>query len=79
MIIEPHNIEHEFPQHRSKLARLCQSDSEFAALVDRHDELDRSIHKIEERQQAVSDEEVEKLKYERSELKDRIWSRLESD
>ena len=78
MKIEQHDIDHEFPEFHDKLRRLRKADMAFADLVERHDELDQEIHKIEEREQPVSDLEIEKLKLERSGLKDRIWGRLKS-
>ena len=78
MKIEQHDIDHEFPEFNDKLRRLRKADTTFADWIERHDDLDQAIHKIEEREQPVSDLEIEKLKLERSTLKDRIWGRLKS-
>lgn len=71
-----HEIEAEFPDFRKRLEELKASDAEFAASVKRHNELDSEIRKLEELGQPVSDEAIEKMKFERAELKDSIYARL---
>ena len=76
---EHHDIDHEFPEFHDRLVALRASDPEFDELVSHHDTVDDQIRELEERQQPVSDEEMEKLKYERTALKDRIYQRLRSE
>ncbi|MCB1133828.1 MAG: DUF465 domain-containing protein [Verrucomicrobiae bacterium] len=76
MLSEHHDISHEFPEYSRMLDELRANDSEFDALVARHDSLDDEIRVLEERQQPISDEEIEKMKYERAGLKDRIYQAL---
>lgn len=76
MLSEHHDIAHEFPDLEDVLATLRAKDSEFDAMVKRHDEVDNEIRELEEKQLPISDEEIEKMKYERAALKDRIFEQL---
>jgi len=76
MKIEHHDIDHEFPELHETLVAMRGKDEAFDHLVDQHDKLDDEIRKLEERQLPVSDEEIEKMKFERAALKDRIYSHL---
>jgi len=73
---EQHDIDHEFPEFHAKLAALRKEDAFFNDLVTRHDSLDDRIRELEERQQPISDEEIEKMKLERTQLKDQIYEKL---
>ena len=79
MLAEHHDIGHEFPEYSSMLAALCAKDETFAALVAKHDALDDEIRRLEESQQPISDEEMEKMKFERVALKDRIYQSLREE
>lgn len=73
---EHHEIEAEFPEFRQIIKNLSASDPDFAASVQRHNELDNEICRLEELGQPISDEELEKMKYERAELKDAVYARI---
>lgn len=73
---EHHEIEVEFPEFRDRINDLSASDPDFAAQVKRHDLLDNEIRKLEERGQPVADETLEKMKFERAELKDVVYARI---
>ncbi len=76
MLSEHHDIDHEFPEFHKTLEALVAKDSTFAAQVAEHDEIDNKIRELEELGQPVSDEDIEKLKYQRANLKDVIFQRL---
>ncbi len=76
MLAEHHDIDHEFPKYHETLEALRASDAEFDQLVAAHDKLDDEIRELEERQQPIADESIEKMKFERAALKDRIYARL---
>lgn len=76
MLSEHHDICHEFPEYHRMIETLRLSDKQFDALVAKHDHLDDEIRNLEERQQPVSDQEIEKMKFERAALKDRIYQTL---
>ncbi|QYZ67678.1 MAG: hypothetical protein OI74_00635 [Gammaproteobacteria bacterium (ex Lamellibrachia satsuma)] len=76
MLSEHHDIDHEFPELHQKLEALSAADAEFAELVKKHDKLDNEIRELEERGQPIADESLEAMKYERTELKDKVYARL---
>jgi uncharacterized protein YdcH (DUF465 family) len=73
---EHHEIEAEFPEFRQRIKELSAEDPDFAASIKRHNELDSEIIKLEELGQPVTDEALEKMKYERATLKDEIYARI---
>ena len=76
MLSEHHDIDHEFPEFHERLERLVATDPELADKVGRHDSLDNQIRLLEELGQPIADENLEKMKFERAELKDIIYARL---
>lgn len=76
MLSEHHDISHEFPEYRRMLDDLRAKDARFDALVARHDYIDDEIRQLEERQSPISDSEIEKMKFERTSLKDEIYRSL---
>lgn len=76
---EHHEIETEFPEFRQRLKELSEADPDFAGSIKRHNTLDMEIRKLEELGQPVTDEALEKMKYERAELKDMVYARIRSD
>lgn len=75
---EHHDIEAEFPEFRQRIIDLSEVDADFAAMIKRHNELDNEIRKYEELGQPLSDDSLEKMKHERSHLKDGIYKRIRS-
>jgi uncharacterized protein YdcH (DUF465 family) len=73
MLSEHHDIVHEFPEYHRMIETLRKTNKDFDSLVARHDYIDDEIRNLEERQQPVSDTEMEKMKFERAALKDRIY------
>jgi uncharacterized protein len=78
MLGEHHEIETEFPEFRLRLKELSETDADFAVIIKRHNELDKEIRKLEELGQPVTDETLEKMKYERADLKDVVYARIRS-
>lgn len=76
MLSEHHDAVHEFPEFRTMIESLRATDKQFDSLVAKHDYVDDEIRSLEERQQPVSDEAIEKMKYERASLKDQIYQSL---
>ena len=79
MLSQHHDISHEFPEYRRMLDELRASDPQFDELVAKHDSLDDEIRDLEERQQPVSDETIEKMKFERAAFKDQIYQALRAE
>ena len=78
MLSEHHDISHELPEYNEVLEALRASDKEFDELVTNHDRLDDEIRQLEERQSPISDEEIEKMKFQRAAMKDKIFQILRS-
>jgi uncharacterized protein YdcH (DUF465 family) len=76
MLSEHHDICHEFPEYHRMIESLRATDKAFDALVAKHDYIDDEIRTLEERQQPISDQEIEKMKFERAALKDQIYQAL---
>jgi uncharacterized protein YdcH (DUF465 family) len=76
MLSEHHDISHELPEYNEVLEALRASNPEFDKLVTSHDRLDDEIRQLEERQSPISDEEIEKMKFQRAAMKDRIFQTL---
>lgn len=79
MLSEHHDIIHEFPEYHRIIEKLRASDKQFDELVAKHDYLDDEIRGLEERQTPVSDQEIEKMKFERAALKDRIYQTVRAN
>lgn len=76
MLSEHHDAIHEFPEYRSMIDTLRTTDKNFDSIVAKHDYIDDEIRRLEERQMPISDTEIEKMKFERAALKDRIYQAL---
>lgn len=79
MLSEHHDIIHEFPEFRTMIDSLRAADKQFDATVAKHDYIDDEIRRLEERQQPISDLEIEKMKFERAALKDQIYQSLRAE
>ncbi|MDG2168843.1 MAG: DUF465 domain-containing protein [Opitutales bacterium] len=55
---------------------MSAKDEQFKALVAQHNELNNRIRILEEKQQPISNEEIETMRFERTALKDRTYSGL---
>jgi len=76
MFGERHDLPHEFPEHAELIAKLHQSNTEFASLMDEYTALDAEILEIEENGTNISDEHAEELKFKRVSLKDKLYAML---
>jgi len=77
MLGENHDLVHEFPELRSKIATMRSNDAQFAELMDEYDQLDAEIRRLEELGQPVCDETMEDLKKKRVVLKDKLYHALQ--
>ena len=76
MLGESHDLLHEFPNLKAKIAELCASNEEFSRLMKDYDGLDARVRKLEELGTPVADETIEDLKKERLLRKDRLYEIL---
>lgn len=65
-----------FPEHAELISRLKNSDRQFAALLDKHKELDRKLQAIDAGAIQATREEAEVLKKKKLGYKDQIYNRL---
>ena len=73
MYIQPHDVEHEFPEYRQTLEAMKSQDSHLAQLVQEYEELNAEIVDIEENERPFQDYEFEEMKKRRLLLKDEIY------
>jgi len=65
-----------FPEYRDLITRLKAENKTFARLFDEHNELDQRVKNIEAHIVLGTDSEVETLKKEKLQLKDRLYAML---
>jgi uncharacterized protein YdcH (DUF465 family) len=73
MTIKDHTILNDFPEMSEHIHELKKNDSHFAALSDKYDELEHSIHRMESGVEAFTDEHLDELKKKRLHLKDELF------
>lgn len=76
MLGETHDLVHEFPELHGKIDQMRASNPDFAGLMDRYDDLDSKVRRLEELGTPVADETIEDLKKERLRLKDQLYELL---
>lgn len=77
MFGEPHDIHHEFPEHRDLIQNLYNNHSGFQRMYTEYHALDNKILDIEQNIEPVSDIYAEDLKKRRVLLKDHIYQALQ--
>lgn len=73
MYIQPHDVEHEFPEYREALQEMKTQDERLAELIARYEQLNAEIVDIEENEKPFQDFEFEEMKKRRLLLKDEIY------
>ena len=73
MYIQPHDVEHEFPEYIQTLQELRSQDTRLAELVTEYEQLNAEIVNIEENEKPFQDFEFEEMKKRRLMLKDEIY------
>jgi hypothetical protein len=68
----PHELAEEFPGQAGCIRALKVSDGRFAAVVERHRAVNRTLYRMEERIEPVSEETERASRRERLRLKDEI-------
>lgn len=79
MIIEKHDLLHEFPEHKETIHNLKLNNAHFAKLFDEYHELDHEIHRIEQGVENTGDAYIETKKKERLLLKDKLYNIIKSE
>ena len=63
-----------FPEYRDLITQLKTTDHHFTRLFDKHNAVDQKIKNIESRIETGTHDEIEKLKKEKLQLKDEIYT-----
>ena len=74
--MEKHDLHNEFPEFEQKIHDLKVSDNHFRRLFDEYHEVNNQIHSIETGAEAVADDFLNKLRIQRLQLKDELYSLL---
>lgn len=72
----PHELGEEFPEHKSKIQSLNQSDAHFARLADDYHNINRQVHRIETNITPADEAYEKQLRRQRMALKDEIAAYL---
>ncbi|MDS4021307.1 MAG: YdcH family protein [Candidatus Competibacter sp.] len=76
MLGESHDLFHEFPEYRDRIAELKAADPRFAELYDEYHKVNDEVERIELQIETPSDFYTETLKKKRLHLKDEIYAIL---
>ena len=77
MVMEKHDLIHEFPEYEEKIHQLKKSDTHFRELYEEYDRLEHRIHRIKTDLEVITDEALKELKAHLLHLKDEIYSMLQ--
>lgn len=73
----PHELADDFPQDKERISELKRTSPHFAKLADRYHDINRTIHRMEERIEPVADQTEFSLRRERMMLKDQLYAMLQ--
>lgn len=76
MILQKHDLHHEFPEFSEEIRHLKMNNNHFSRLFDEYHETNQEVHRIEQGVENTSDEYVELKKKERLKLKDELFAML---
>jgi len=73
MPLTHHPLMKEFPEYKEQIHNLKPSNNYFHHLMERYEEIDKQIYRIESGEEPTSDEYVNRLGKERLQLKDELY------
>lgn len=76
MSTEHHTLLTDFPEYRDRIHQLKTEDAHFRRLFDEYHELDRTVYRMGENIEPVSDDVLEQAKSRRLALKDELYGML---
>ena len=76
MVLEPHDLHHEFPEYENEIRDLKMADAHFAKLFDEYHAVNRHVQRVELNAELATDPELEDLKKQRLKLKDELYAML---
>lgn len=72
----PHELDAEFPEHKTRIDALKAENAHFAKLVDDYHEVNRAVHRAETNIEPMSEEAESELRKKRAALKDEIYGMI---
>ena len=72
----PHQLADDFPDGKDRIAELKRTSPHFAKLANRYHEINRTIHRMEDRIEPVADVTELALRRERMQLKDQLFAMM---
>ena len=78
MPLSHHPLVTEFPEYKDAIHKLKMAGGHFVVLIEKYEELDKHIYRIEDGSEPGEDAYVEQLKKERLALKDEILQILKA-
>ncbi|MBG7601885.1 MAG: DUF465 domain-containing protein [Gammaproteobacteria bacterium] len=79
MPLTHHPLVKEFPHYREQIHQLKMENNRFHKLMDKYEDVDKQVFRIEDGSQPTSDEYVEQLKKERLFLKDQLFELIHDE
>jgi len=79
MIIEKHDLHHEFPEFSEEIHRLKMNDAHFSQLFKAYCELDQEVHRIKKGTEHNADVYLEQQKKKRLHLKDELFVAIKKE
>ena len=76
MILEKHDLHHEFPEFNDEIHHLKMTDKHFNRLFDDYHQINQEVQRIEQGVENTSDEYIEQQKKQRLKLKDELFVML---
>lgn len=73
----PHELADDFPEEQDRIRELKRTSPHFAKLANRYHEINRSIHRMEERIEPVTEGTEYALRRERMMLKDQLYAMMQ--
>ncbi|MBA6231153.1 MULTISPECIES: YdcH family protein [unclassified Colwellia] len=79
MIIEKHDLHHEFPEFTDEIHNLKMNDAHFDRLFKAYHELNQEVRHIEQGVENTSDEYLDQQKKQRLHLKDELFAIIKKE
>lgn len=76
MVLEHHDLAHEFPEFKDRIHTLKTRNAHFARLFDEYHQADREVRRMEQGVELATDEAMEDMKKLRLSLKDQLYDML---
>ena len=76
MLVEHHDLHHEFPEYLDSIHALKASSAPFGQMYDEYQGLTREVERLEEEDLPVDDFTIETMKKQRVLLKDQMYRML---